>query len=109
MIRSSFLSRIREVGIFRAIGMKKRDIYKMFTGEIIAITTIASVLGVALMSYILYQLSFVEYILDKYMVNTKTVLITIVFVYVFNLVVGLLPVKITLRKTPAQILSRSDI
>ncbi len=109
MIRSSFLSRIREVGIFRAIGMKKRDIYKMFTGEIIAITTIASVLGVALMSYILYQLSFVEYIMDKYMVNTKTVLITIVFVYVFNLIVGLLPVKLTLRKTPAQILSRSDI
>ena len=30
MIRSSFLSRIKEVGILRAIGVKKIDIYKMF-------------------------------------------------------------------------------
>jgi hypothetical protein len=43
------------------------------------------------------------------MVNAKTVLITLAFVYLFNLIVGLLPVKLTLRKTPAQILSRTDI
>ena len=43
MIRSSFLSRIKEIGVLRAIGVKKRDIYRMFVGEIISITTIASV------------------------------------------------------------------
>ena len=41
MMRASFLSRIKEVGTLRAIGVKKSDIYRMFTGEIIAITTIA--------------------------------------------------------------------
>ena len=40
MIRSSFLSRVKEVGIYRAIGTKKTDIYKMFAGEIIAITSL---------------------------------------------------------------------
>ena len=40
MTRSSFLSRIKEIGIYRAIGVKKTDIYKMFLGEIIAITTV---------------------------------------------------------------------
>ena len=39
MIRSSFLSRIKEIGIYRAIGVKRVDIYKMFYGEIFAITT----------------------------------------------------------------------
>ena len=29
MLRSSFLSRIKEVGVLRAIGLKKKDIYKM--------------------------------------------------------------------------------
>ena len=48
MIRSSFLSRIKEIGILRAIGLKKKDIYKMFAGETIAITTLASVPGIAL-------------------------------------------------------------
>ena len=109
MIRSSFLSRIKEVGIYRAIGVKKRDIYKMFTGEIIAITTIASLLGIIFMSYILKELSTINYISDRYVVNINTFVITVVFVYIFNLFVGLLPVYRTLRKSPARILSRSDI
>ena len=41
--RSSFLSRIKEVGILRAIGLKRIDIYKMFAGEILAITTLVSI------------------------------------------------------------------
>ena len=109
MVRSSFLSRIREVGIYRAIGMKRRDIYKMFSGEIIAITSIASVLGITLMSYILYELSFIESISDKFMVNINTIIITIIFIYTFNLFVGLLPVWKAMKKRPAQILSRTDI
>lgn len=109
IIRSSFLSRIKEVGIYRAIGMKKTDIYKMFVGEIIAITTIASLPGILIMNYILYQLSFISLISDKFMVNLFTMLITILFVYIFNIIVGLLPVFKTLIKKPAQILSRNDI
>ena len=109
MIRSSFLSRIKEVGIYRAIGVKKRDIYKMFTGEIIAITTIGSLVGIIFMSYILKELSTINYISDRFVVNTKTFIITVLFVYLFNLFVGLLPVYRTVRKTPASILSRSDI
>lgn len=42
IIRSSFLSRIKEIGIYRAIGIKKNDIYRMFFGEILALTTISS-------------------------------------------------------------------
>ena len=109
MIRSSFLSRIKEVGILRAIGVKKQDIYKMFTGEIITITTIGSVPGILFMAYALNEISFIDGISDKFLVDAKTILITIIFIYIFNLVVGLLPVYRTIRKTPAQILSRNDI
>lgn len=109
MIRSSFLSRIREVGIYRAIGVKKLDIYKMFTGEIIAITTLSSLIGVIFMSYIINQLSFISYMRSKFMMNTSIFILTTIFVYLFNLIVGLLPVYKTIRKTPAQIMSRSDI
>ena len=109
MIRSSFLSRVKEVGILRAIGVKKSDIYKMFAGEIIAITTVASVTGILFMTYILYNISNIEFIASMYMVNIVTILTSIILVYIFNLVVGLLPVFTTIRKTPAQILSRQDI
>ena len=109
MMRSSFLSRIKEVGIFRAIGMKRIDIYKMFTGEIIAISTIASMSGVVFMSYILYQLSSLNYYSDKFLINGGVILTIIIVIYGFNLLVGLLPVKKTLKKTPAEIMSRSDV
>jgi len=109
MIRSSFLSRIKEVGIYRAIGIKKSDIYKMFSGEIFAITSIASFTGISFMTYILYNLSKIPYLENMFMVNPFTYLFSIVLVLIFNLIVGLIPVYNTIRKTPAQILSRFDV
>ena len=109
MIRSSFLSRIKEIGIFRAIGVKKKDIYRMFLGEIIAITTIASLLGIALMTYILSQISKISYIDRIFIVNLKTIGISVTIVYLFNIIVGLLPIFKILRKEPAKILARHDV
>lgn len=109
IMRSSFLSRIKEVGILRAIGVKKRDIYKMFVGEILAITSTASMLGVALMTYILNALSKVPYISKMFVINVKVVGASIILIFAFNIVVGLLPLFRVLRKTPAQILSRHDL
>ena len=109
MIRSSFLSRIKEIGILRAIGIKKMDIYKMFAGETIAITTLASIPGILLMVYILKTLSQMAYFSNFFLVNTWSIIATIIFIYAFNLIVGLLPVHNVVKKTPAQILSRYDI
>lgn len=109
MIRSSFLSRIKEIGVLRAIGVKKKDIYRMFLGEIIAITTVASMPGIVLMSYILKEISKIPYVTRMFIINTKTVGISIIIVYVFNVIVGLMPLFKVLRKTPAQILARHDV
>ena len=109
MIRSSFLSRIKEVGIYRAVGMKKSDIRRMFSGEIIAITTIGSLTGVIFMSFIINQLSTVSYFSHSYLMTPKIFILSILFIYTFNLLVGLLPVNLVLRLTPARILSRTDI
>ena len=109
MMRSSFLSRIKEVGVLRAIGVKKTDIYKKFLGEIIAITTCAGMPGTVLMTYVLLMLSQNVYIAKNYVVNVSTVGISILITYAFNIIVGLIPLFKVLRKTPAKILSRHDI
>ncbi len=109
MIRSSFLSRIKEVGIYRAIGIKKSDIYKMFSGEILAITCIASITGISFMCYILYCFKNISYVSNLFTVNIFTYLFSILLVLFFNLIIGLFPVYNTIRKTPAQILSRFDV
>ena len=109
MVRSSFLSRIKEVGIYRAIGVKKSDIYKMFTGESFAITTLASVPGVLFVSYCLYVLRDISYISNNYVINGYVVILSIIVMYLFNIIVGLIPVFNTMRKSPAAILARHDL
>ncbi len=109
MTRSSFLSRIKEIGIYRAIGVKKTDIYKMFLGEIIAITTVSSVVGIGIMSYILYKLCRISYLASMFALNPAVILGAVAIVYVFNSLVGLIPVFSTMRKTPAAILARHDV
>lgn len=109
MLRSSFLSRIKEVGVLRAIGLKKKDIYKMFIGEIIALTTLTTLPAMAIMAYILNGISKVPMIGDQYLMNPLVFLISFAIVAVFNLLAGLLPVFNTMRNTPAEILARNDV
>lgn len=109
MMRSSFLSRIKEIGIYRAIGLKKADIYRMFLGEILVITTFSSMLGIILMTYILNGISNIHYVDRMFIINNKTVGISILIVYLFNIIIGLMPLHRVLKKTPAQILSRHDL
>ena len=109
IVRASFLSRVKEVGVYRAIGVKKNDIYKMFIGEILAITTMASLPGFALMAYILHRISAISYFSKMFLINPTVLGLSLVLIYGFNLVFGLLPVFRTIRKTPAAILSRTDV
>lgn len=107
IIRSSFLSRIKEVGILRSIGIKRKDIYKMFMGEILSITLISSVPGLLFMSYVLYTLSKIEVL--NIVINPLVFITSLLIVVFFNLIFGLLPVYRIVRKTPHEILSRNDV
>ena len=109
MLRSSFLSRVKEVGVYRAIGVKRFDIYQMFLGEILAITFVSSIVGFVFMGYIIDALSKMPYIGTGYVLNIHVFVISVILYYVFNIVVGLYPLYRTLRKTPASILSRNDV
>ena len=107
IIRSSFLSRVKEVGILRSIGIKRKDIYKMFMGEILSITLISSVPGLLFMSYVLYTLSKIEIL--NILINPLVFIISLLIVVFFNLIFGLLPVYRIVKKTPHEILSRNDV
>ena len=109
MIRASFLSRIKEVGVYRAIGVRKFDIYKMFSGEIIALTTIASLPGLLFMTLVISRIVQFSAFQNMFMINFGVFLVCLIVIYALNLIFGLLPVWRTIRKTPAAILARTDI
>jgi len=109
MLRSSFLSRIKEVGVLRAIGLKKREIYKMFLGEIIVLTTLTALPGMILMTYIIGEVIKIPHIGDSLMINPAIFIVSFGLVFLFNILAGLMPVLATLRKSPAEILARNDV
>jgi ABC-type antimicrobial peptide transport system permease subunit len=109
IMRASFLSRIKEVGTLRAIGVKKWDIYRMFAGEILAITICASIPGWLMMNYLVYKLQGISYLENMFICSTETVLGSLILIFAFNLLFGLMPVFRTLIKRPAAILARTDV
>ena len=82
----------------------------MFFGEIIAITTVSSVPGILFSSYVIKKIVNSGLISSGFLsYNIFIVTVSILLVYVFNLLVGLIPVYNVIRKTPASILSRYDL
>ena len=90
MIRSSFLSRKKEVGILRAIGVKKSDIYKLFLGEILAIDLFVSLPGILFMSYIVKQLSNTSYLGSQFVFNIGVIEISILIVFAFHIIIRII-------------------
>ena len=62
------------------------------------------------MYFILTQVVRVTYYIEGlYMVTPVVAAVTFAVILAFNLLAGLIPVFATMRKTPAQILARTDI
>ena len=110
VIRSSLISRIYEVSVYRALGVKKGDIFRSFLVEIFVLTTISTLIGYILASIALMQLQ--DGLLGDFnffKVTPLTFVGGMLLSYTINVLAGLFPVAILLQKTPAQILSQYDI
>lgn len=117
MMRSSMLSRIKEIGIYRSIGATKKDIYKIFFSEIVAFTCVGSLPGYLFMTYVVY---FIQSQLNE-LTNMLTgmdaffyfpfylFVIGLAGIYTMNVIFGLIPIFTLLRKTPSEINSKYDI
>jgi putative ABC transport system permease protein len=106
LMRSSLFSRIYTIGIYRALGVRKAEIYKIFLTEILAITLLTGIAGVLAVSWIVGEVnSIYAFIFYPWYIPV----ISFVFVLCVNIFVGLLPVFSLMRLTPSQILSKYDI
>lgn len=110
VMRSSMISRIYEISVYRALGVKKSEIFGSFAVEITLLTLVSSFVGFAGMTFILAMFAasplaaFANFTVDFF-----TVLIGLVIVFGANLIIGLLPMVLLLKKTPAQIISSYDM
>ena len=106
----SVFERTKEIGILRAIGASKKDIYKVFMAETMIIGLLSGLIGVGL-SYILNI--FITRIMVKMSgfadigakLPLEAALILILISVALSLIAGLIPSRIAANKDPVEALS----
>ena len=110
IMRSSLMNRIKEVGIYRAIGVSKRNLMFKFLIEAAVLTTLTVFIGYLLTSAFIFAcLALSPFVAEIFYYPMWLAGILLVILYALCLLCGTLPVRSLLKKTPSQILAKYDI
>ncbi|MBR5712126.1 MAG: ABC transporter ATP-binding protein/permease [Lachnospiraceae bacterium] len=110
IMRSTVMGRMREIGIYRAIGTSKKNIVFRFAVETGVVVTMSVMLGYLIAS------AAVLYVQESGGVASEVIYyplwvaaLTLVLLYVICIPCGILPILRLIRKTPSEILAKYDI
>ena len=110
IMRSSLMNRIKEVGIYRAIGVSKKNLVFKFFIEAIVLTTLTVLIGYILTSGFLFLcLGMSSMIAEIFCYPVWLAGAVLAILYAISLFFGTLPILSLLRKTPSEILAKYDI
>lgn len=109
IIRSSLMTRIYDIGVFRALGASRWDMHKMFIIEIAVLTTATSLIGYVIMTFIIKEIDrMISPFLKLFYFPLPFILAGVVLVYIINIASGLFPVWRLTGRSPSQILKHHD-
>lgn len=106
IIRTNMISRIYDIGVYRALGVKKRNVYKIFFVQTIVLTTISSFVGWVGTSIFILKINESS---PLFFYPWFVAFGSLVFIYLINIIVGMLPIINLLRNKPVEILNKYDI
>lgn len=110
IMRSSLMNRIKEVGIYRAIGVSKKNLIFKFFIEAVVLTTLTVLIGYLFTSAFMFIcLGMSSVIADLLYYPLWMAGVVLALLYVISLFFGTLPIMSLLRKTPSEILAKYDI
>lgn len=106
IIRTNMISRVYDIGVYRALGVKKRNLYKIFFVQTLVLTTLSSFVGWVGTSFVILKLNSSAPLLFY---PWFVALGSLIFIYLINIIVGMLPIITLLRNKPVEILNKYDI
>lgn len=109
IMRSSMLSKVREIGIHRAVGVSKKNLLFKFAVESTAIALQTLLVGFAVGAYFANTLASGGVTASSFYFPFWLGALTLIFLIGTCILFGILPIASLLRKTPAQILAKYDI
>ena len=110
IMRSSLMNRIKEVGIYRAIGVSKKNLVFKFFIEAIVLTMLTVFIGFLVIStFMCICLSMSSIASEIIYFPLWLALADLIVLFAISLFFGTLPIISLLRKTPSEILAKYDI
>ena len=110
IMKSNIMNRSREIGIYRAIGVSRKNILFRFAVETGVVVTFSVFIGYlissAIVRFIISRGGMVEGLLHY---PLWLALLVLVFLYAVCILAGIVPVIGLLRKSPSEILAKYDI
>ncbi len=110
IMRSALMSRIKEIGIYRAIGVSKKNLIFRFAVEALVLATLTVFVGYLCTSaFIAVCIGISPLVKSIFFYPFWMALFILFILYALCLFCGTLPITLLLRKTPSQILAKYDI
>ncbi len=110
IMRSSLMSRIKEVGIYRAIGVSKKNLMFKFLIESLVLTTLTVFIGyIGTSVFISLALGMSSLVAQIFYYPIWLAGAIFLILYAVCTLCGILPIFSLLRKTPSEILAKYDI
>ena len=110
IMRSALMNRIKEVGIYRAIGVSKKNLVFKFFTEALVLTTLTVLIGYVVTSIFIFAcLNLSPLVASVFFYPVWMAGIVLAVLYALSLICGTLPILSLLHKTPSQILAKYDI
>ena len=110
IMRSSLMSRIREIGIYRAIGVSRKNLLFRFLVESAVLASLTVMMGFILASGAIHLGFYISPLFDSLLYYPLWLMGScFLLLWAVTLICGVLPVCALLIKTPSQILTKYDV
>ena len=109
IMRGSIMSRVKEVGVYRCIGVTRRNMSFMFMVESFLLACASILPGVLAMVGLMHLISHCSGIMLEIFMPWWIILPMLVLLYLVSIVCGLIPAWMLMTKTPAQIMAKYDV
>ena len=108
-MKANAIKRIYDIGVYRSIGISKSSIYIAFIFELLLISILTTLIGSTLTYLVAYFLSNIPLLNISLGITPLSFLITVVLLFIINIIIGLLPIFVLLNMTPAKLTAKYDM
>lgn len=112
VMRTRVLNEQYNIAVYRSLGATKKSFYAKYIKEVVIISLFTSTIGyiISFIFYILFnRLAYSTIGLNFFRIDLLSFMLGLLILYGVNIIFGLIPIMMYLKKTPAELVSKYDM